>query len=61
MKNLRKHLDKRKVSQSEFARLIGVSQPTVWHWLNGSKFPRPEKLLRIADHTGLSVDKLMDR
>ena len=61
MKNLHLHMEKKKLSQSELARLMGVSQPTVWHWLNGSKFPRPAKLLKLADLTGLTTDKLMDR
>ena len=61
MKNLAIYLDTRGISQSAFAVTVGVSQPTVWHWLNGSKTPRASTLMKIADETGLSVDQLLDR
>ena len=61
MKALRRHLKRHRMSQAEFARAMGVSQPTVWYWLNGEKTPTADKLVRIADMTGLTVDALLDR
>lgn len=61
MKALRRHLKRHGMSQAEFARAMGVSQPTVWYWLNGEKTPTADKLVRIADMTGLTVDALLDR
>lgn len=61
MKALKRHLKRKRMTQSEFATLIGVSQPTVTYWLNGSKTPTADKLVRIADLTGLTVDELLGR
>jgi transcriptional regulator with XRE-family HTH domain len=61
MENLKEYLADHKISQSAFARMMNVSQPTVWHWLNGTKCPRRAKLIEIADATKLSVDELLDR
>lgn len=61
MKALRRHLKRHGMSQAEFARAMGVSQPTVWYWLNGEKTPTADKLVRIADMTGLTVDELLGR
>jgi transcriptional regulator with XRE-family HTH domain len=61
MKALKRHLKRKRMTQSEFAALMGVSQPTVTYWLNGSKTPTSDKLVRIADLTGLTVDELLGR
>lgn len=41
-------------SQSAFARLIGVSQPTVWAWLNEGKSLPAEHVLKVEADTGIS-------
>ena len=61
MKALKTHLRRHRITQTAFARELGVSQPTVWAWLNGVKQPRCEHLARIADVTGISADKLLGR
>jgi len=61
MKPLRKYLKAKRMTQAEFARQIGVSQPTVWAWMNGAKTPTADKLVRIADIIGTSVDDLLGR
>ena len=30
------YLKKNKISQGEFARIVGVPQPSVFHWVNGT-------------------------
>ena len=40
-------------SQSELARICGVSQPAVWKWLQGGRVPA-EYVLRIEAATGVS-------
>ncbi|WP_168069817.1 transcriptional regulator [Sphingomonas kaistensis] len=40
--------------QSAFARLHGVSQPTVWAWLNNGKALPAEFVLRTEAETGIS-------
>lgn len=61
MKPLHSHLRRTRTTQADFARLMGVSQPTVSDWLSGKKNPRVAHLLRIANLTGASVDALLDR
>ena len=61
MKTLRRHMKRKRLSQVELARLVGVTQPTVWAWLAGRKNPTLEHLGKLADLTGLTVDALMDR
>lgn len=61
MKALRQYLKKNRISQSEFARQVGVKQPSVWYWLHGTKTPSSENLVRIADATGLTIDELLGR
>lgn len=41
-------------SQSELARICGVSQPAVWKWLQSSKRVPAEYVLRIEAGTGVS-------
>jgi transcriptional regulator with XRE-family HTH domain len=61
MKSLRKHMKKARLSQSELARRVEVSQPTIWAWLNGRKSPTVDNLVRLSNVTGLSVDELLGR
>lgn len=41
-------------SQSEFARVCGVTQPAVWKWLQSSKRIPAEYVLRVEAATGVS-------
>lgn len=41
-------------SQSELARICGVSQPAVWKWLQSSKRLPAEYVLRVEAATGVS-------
>lgn len=41
-------------SQQAFADILGVSQPTVWRWLNQSKRIPAEYVLRVEAATGVS-------
>lgn len=41
-------------SQSELARICGVSQPAVWKWLQSSKRLPAEYVLRVESATGVS-------
>lgn len=41
-------------SQSELARLCGVSQPAVWKWVQSSKRVSHDYALRVEEVTGVS-------
>jgi transcriptional regulator with XRE-family HTH domain len=59
MEKLREHLTEKEITQAEFARRLGVSQPTVWEWLNGKSLPTAARLREIAQETGISIDELL--
>lgn len=40
--------------QAGLARAIGVSQPSVWHWVHRSKRVPAEYVLAIEEKTGVS-------
>ena len=48
-----------KLSQEEFARLFGVSRQSVQKWETGASVPEIEKLVKIARHFGVSLDRLI--
>jgi DNA-binding transcriptional regulator YdaS (Cro superfamily) len=41
-------------SQSELARICGISQPAVWRWVQSSKRVPADYVLRIEAKTGVS-------
>jgi transcriptional regulator with XRE-family HTH domain len=59
MERLRTYLDRNEIAQVEFARRLGVSQPTVWGWVSGDSLPSAEMLKKISNETGLSIDDLL--
>lgn len=61
MERLRQYLDDQQLTQTQLAERIGVSQPTVWGWLNGEYSPSVESLRALSKVTGLSIDDLLDR
>jgi len=59
MKALDSYLKSTKTSQAEFARRVGVSQPTISDLIRGQHSPSVDLLKRIAKKTGLSLDQLV--
>lgn len=49
----------RKINKTEFAKAVGVSQPTVTDWENGVMRPKGDNLLKIGRVLGVSPDWLM--
>lgn len=56
--NLRQYLDIKGLTQSELAELMGCSSSTVSDWCNGKKYPRVDKMQRIADFLGVRMSEL---
>ena len=61
MERLKQYLADEEITQTEFAKRAGVSQPTVWGWLSGEWLPAPETLKKLSAITGLSIDELLDQ
>lgn len=58
--NLRRYLAQSGKSQKELATLIGVSAPTMHEWVNGKKFPRIDKIERLANYFGIEKSDLIE-
>jgi putative molybdopterin biosynthesis protein len=46
------------LSQDDLAKLIGVSRETITRWENGARKPDENKLLTIAEKTGIQPSTL---
>ncbi len=60
MERLKQYLEGEQISQTELARRLSVSQPTVWGWLNDESHPSAEMLKKLSNETGLTIDALLD-
>ena len=57
-KNLRYFMDAKGISQADICRELNVSSATASDWCNGNKFPRTDKIQRLADLLGVSFSAL---
>jgi DNA-binding transcriptional regulator YdaS (Cro superfamily) len=48
---LKEYMDAMGVSPLAFAHQLGVSNPTVYRWLDGQRVPEPEMMRRIYSAT----------
>lgn len=59
-KNLRKYMESRGVSQKELAEIIGVSAPTMNDWLQAKKYPRIDKIEKLANYFRILKSDLIE-
>jgi transcriptional regulator with XRE-family HTH domain len=52
-------MEQRGLSQSALAEMLNVSRESVSQWLQNAKFPRPDKLLRIAEILDLQYSEIV--
>ena len=57
--HFKKLCDDAKVRPSEVSRATGVATSTLTEWKKGSYTPKADKLQKIADYFGVSVDYLL--
>ena len=58
--NLQKYIAEAGKTQKEIADIIGVSAPTFNEWVSGKKFPRIDKIQRLADYFGILKSDLIE-
>ncbi|UUV27565.1 MULTISPECIES: LexA family transcriptional regulator [Lysinibacillus] len=58
--NLQALLNSRDVSQKVLAEHLGVSETSVSYWSRGEKYPRIDKIQKIADYFNITMRDLMD-
>ena len=59
-KNLKYYMEKSGKNQKEMAALVGVSAPTFNEWLKGKKFPRIDKIEKLAQYFGILKSDLIE-
>jgi len=59
-KNLRYYMEVSGKNQKELAVVAGVSAPTFNEWINAKKFPRIDKIQKLADYFGILKSDLIE-
>lgn len=59
-KNLQMYMDRSGKTQKELAEIIGVTAPTFHEWVKGKKFPRIDKVQKLADYFGILKSDLIE-
>jgi len=58
--NLRQFIADSGKTQKEIADAVGVSAPTLNEWVSGKKFPRIDKIQKLADYFGILKSDLIE-
>lgn len=59
-KNLNYYMAKTNKNQKEMAAIVGVSAPTFNEWMRGKKFPRIDKIEKLAQYFGILKSDLIE-
>lgn len=59
-KNLKRYMDAAGKNQKEMAVIAGVSEPTFSDWINAKKYPRIDKIERLAAYFGILKSDLIE-
>ena len=59
-KNLRHYMEQAGKNQKEMAEIIGVSAPTFNEWLKAKKYPRIDKIEKLAHYFGILKSDLIE-
>ena len=59
MNKIRELLERKKMTQDEVARQVGVGRSTVAKWESGENLPRARQLISLASLFNVKVDALL--
>lgn len=59
-KNLQFYMEQSGKTQKELAEIMGVTAPTFHEWVKGKKFPRIDKVQKLADYFGILKSDLIE-
>ena len=59
-KNLKHYMNMQNMNQKELSIIIGVSAPTVNDWMKAKKYPRIDKIERMANYFGIQKSDLIE-
>lgn len=57
--NLKNIMQKRNKTQSDLVKDLSFRQATVSDWLNGKKYPRMDKVEKLTNYLGVSINELL--
>ena len=57
--NLKNIMQKRNKTQSDLVKDLSFRQATVSDWSNGKKYPRMDKVEKLANYLGVSINELL--
>lgn len=58
--NIQYYLGKHGIERKEFAKIIGVPYSTLTCWINGTAYPRIDKIQKMADFFGIEKADLVE-
>ena len=58
--NLKRLMEQKDVSRQDLSKVLGVSYFTISDWVNGKKYPRMDKVERLADYFGVLKSDLIE-
>ena len=58
--NLKRYMNDRGITQKELSEIVGVSAPTVNDWIKAKKYPRIDKVEKMADYFGILKSDLIE-
>ena len=58
-KNLKNIMQRHDKTQGDIVRDLNFRQATVSDWLNGKKYPRMDKIEKLANYFGISINDLL--
>ena len=58
--NLKYYMELSGKNQKELAEIVGVTAPTFNEWIKGKKFPRIDKIQKLADYFGIVKSDLIE-
>lgn len=58
--NLKAYMESRGKTQKEIAEIVGVSAPTVNDWIKAKKYPRIDKIEKLAHYFGILKSDLIE-
>ena len=58
--NLKKYMDMFGKTQKELAAVVGVSAPTINGWLQAKKYPRIDRIEKLAQYFGIKKSDLIE-
>lgn len=59
-RNLKSYMEASGKNQKEMAEIAGVSAPTFNEWIKAKKYPRIDKIQKLADYFGIKKSDLIE-